>query len=91
VNAAATFQLDGQSVSYDGPVQFSQLLAKSPSVHRCYSKNWLEYVMGRKPAAEENGVLDSVAAASLQADSLGGLLSNITALETFRARPEEIK
>lgn len=91
VNAAATFQLDGQNVSYDGPVQFSQLLAKSPSVHRCYSKNWLEYVMGRKPAAEENGVLDAVAAASLQADSLGGLLSNITALETFRARPEEIK
>jgi hypothetical protein len=91
VNSAATFNLDGQDVSYDGPVQLSQLLAKSPAVHRCYSKNWLEYVMGRKPASEENGVLDTVAAASLQADSLGSLISNITALETFRARPEEIK
>jgi hypothetical protein len=91
VNSAATFNLDGQDVSYDGPVQLSQLLAKSPAVHRCYSKNWLEYVMGRKPATEENGVLDNVAAASLQADSLGSLISNITALETFRARPEEIK
>jgi hypothetical protein len=91
VNAAASFQIDGQTVSYDGPVELSQMLAKSPSVHRCYSKNWLEYVMGRKPAAEEDGVLDKVAAASLQADEMGSLISNITALETFRARPQEIK
>jgi hypothetical protein len=91
VNAAASFQIDGETVSYNGPVELSQMLAKSPAVHRCYSKNWLEYVMGRKPAAEEDGVLDKVAAASLQADEVGGLLSNITALETFRARPEEIK
>jgi hypothetical protein len=91
VNSSATFQLDGKEVSYNGPVELSQLLAKSPAVHRCYSKNWLEYVMGRKPAAEEAAVLDKVAAASLQADSLGGLLANITALETFRARPEESK
>ncbi len=46
--------------------------------------------MGRKPAEEENGVLDNVAAASLTADSVASLLSNITALETFRARPEEV-
>jgi hypothetical protein len=91
VDSTASFALDGQTVSYTGAVQLSQLLAKSPSVHRCYSKNWLEYVMGRKPAIEENGVLDAVATASLAQDSMGGLLSKITALETFRARPEETK
>jgi hypothetical protein len=90
VNAADTFNLDGADVSFNGPVELSQALAKSPSVHRCYSKNWLEYVMGRKPAIEENGVLDNVAVASQTADSISGLLSNITALETFRARPEEV-
>jgi hypothetical protein len=90
VNTAATFMLDGVAVSYSGAVELSGLLAKSPSVHRCYSKNWLEYVMGRKPAQEENGVLDNVTAASLTADSVGSLVSNITALETFRARPEEV-
>lgn len=89
VDTTATFVLDGQSVSYDGAVQLSQLLAASPSVHRCYSNNWLEYVMGRKPAAEESGVLDNLAAASLQADSMSSLLSSLTALETFRARPQE--
>jgi hypothetical protein len=91
VNAAASFSIDGATVNYSGPVELSQMLAKSPSVHRCYSKNWLEYVMGRKPTLEEDGVLDKVAAASVQTDDMGGLLSNITALETFRARPEEIK
>jgi hypothetical protein len=89
INTAATFELDGVKVSYDGAVQLSQLLAKSPSVHRCYSEHWLEYAMGRRPADEEEGVLDNLATASLQSDSIGNLLSSITALETFRARPEE--
>jgi hypothetical protein len=91
VNAASTYTLDGKSVNLNGPVELSRALAQSPSVHRCYSKNWLEYVIGRKPAAEEDGVLDRVAQTSLQADNIGSLLSNITALETFRARPEETK
>jgi len=91
VNAASTFMLDGAAVSFNGPVELSQALAKSPSVHRCYSQHWLEYVMGRKPAVEENGVLDTVAASSLTADTIANLLSSITALETFRARPEEVQ
>lgn len=91
VNTAASFVLDGQSVNFDGPVELSRALAQSPSVHRCYSKNWLEYVMGRKPAEEESGVLDNVATASVKADSMSGLLSNITTLDTFRARPEEVQ
>jgi hypothetical protein len=33
--------------------------------------------------------LNNLTTASLQADSVSALLSNITALETFRARPEE--
>lgn len=89
VDTSATFVLDGQSVTYNGAVQLSQLLAKSPSVHHCYAEHWLEYVMGRRPAVEEVGVLNNLTTASLQADSVSALLSNITALETFRARPEE--
>ncbi|MDF3069029.1 MAG: hypothetical protein K0R38_4630, partial [Polyangiaceae bacterium] len=53
--------------------------------------NWMEYVLGRKTAAEEAGVLDKVARASVQTDSMSSLLSSITALDTFRARPEESK
>jgi len=89
VNTAANYMLDGQAVSYDGAVQLSQLLAKSTTVHRCYAEHWLEYTLGRRPSEEEQGVLDSLAAASLQSDSIANLLSSITALETFRARPEE--
>ncbi len=91
VDTSATYTLDGEKLSFDGPVELSNLLAQSPSVHRCYSQNFLEYVLGRKPAAEESEVLDKIAAASVQTDSVAGLLAGITSLETFRARPEEIK
>lgn len=90
VNAAATFMLDGKAVSYTGAIELSQLLANSPSVHRCYSEHWLEYVLGRKPSAEEAGVLDKLSVASQADNSMSGLLSSITALETFRARPEDM-
>jgi hypothetical protein len=89
INAAASYDLDGAKVTYDGAVQLSALLAKSPSVHRCYSEHWLEYAMGRRPTDEEQGVIDNLSAASLQSDSIASLLSSITTLETFRARPEE--
>jgi Protein of unknown function (DUF1592)/Protein of unknown function (DUF1588)/Protein of unknown function (DUF1595)/Protein of unknown function (DUF1585)/Protein of unknown function (DUF1587) len=91
VNAAASHRLDGEVVSFDGAVELSQLLAQSPSVHRCYAKHWLEYVLGRRPSSEEDGALDELAAASLRTDSVTDLLKHLTALETFRARPQEAK
>lgn len=91
VDTTASFTLDGKAVSYKGAVELSQLLSNSPSVHRCYSEHWLEYVMGRKATTEEAGVLDKLSTASQADSTISGLLSSITALETFRARPEEMK
>jgi hypothetical protein len=87
VNAASSFELDGQVVNFNGPVELSQALAASPTVHRCYSRHWVEYMMGRKPAAEEAGVIDDLALVSTESGTLRGLLTAVTALETFRARP----
>ena len=91
VDATAMYMLDGQTVSYDGGVQLSQLLAKSMTVHRCYSSSWVEYALGRAPVVEEAGSIQNVAAVSARSTStLRDLLVSITALETFRARAEEM-
>lgn len=87
VDATDTYTIDGAMVSYNSGVELSQLLSQSTSVHRCYARNWLEYVMGRPPTLEENGTLDTLAQVSATQASLKELLANITALETFRARP----
>jgi hypothetical protein len=89
VDAADTFTIDGAMVSYNGGVELSQLLAQSTAVHRCYARNWLEYVMGRPPTIEEDGTLDALAQVSAGQTSLKELLANITVLETFRARPRD--
>jgi hypothetical protein len=88
VNAAAQYTVDGKTVSYDGAIEFSQMLADSPTVHACYSRNWLEYVLGRPARAEEVGVVDKISLIS-NSGTLSDLLAAITALDTFRARPEE--
>jgi len=90
VNASAEYTLDGTKVSYSNAVELSQLLATSPTVHRCYSDRWLEYALGRPPVDAESGSVAKLAQVSAQSTAkLQDLLSMVTALETFRARTEE--
>lgn len=90
VDATSSYTLDGATVSYDGGVELSQLLAQSMTVHRCYSSSWLEYVLGRPPVREEAGSIENIAQVSARsAAGVRDLLTSITALETFRARAEE--
>jgi hypothetical protein len=89
IDAKATYLLDGQPVTYDGALELSALLAKSPTVHQCYASNWLEYALGRAPVAGEANAVKTVADASALGASATELLAKITALDAFRARPPE--
>jgi hypothetical protein len=90
VDATSMYPLDGTNVSYSNAVELAQLLAKSKTVHRCYSDRWLEYALGRPPAEMESGSVEKLAQVSAHSDAtLQDLLSTVTALETFRARTEE--
>ena len=90
VNASAMYPLDGTPVSYTNGVELAQLLAKSPTVHRCYSDRWLEYALGRPPGETESGSLEILAQVSARSSAkLPDLLSTVTALETFRARTDQ--
>lgn len=91
VNAADTYVIDGEEVSYQDAIELSGLLAQSTELHACYSKKWLEFLMGREPSQVEGGVVDSMAQASLDTSSLRGFIASVTALDTFRARPPEVE
>lgn len=90
VDAADTFQIDGKEVAYSNAVELSSVLAESTDLHACYTKKWLEYALGRPPAQEEKETLAALAESSKSSPSLRGLLSSLTALDTFRARPPEM-
>jgi hypothetical protein len=47
VDASATYKIDGQSKSYDGVVEFMQLLVESAQAHDCYARHWAEFLFGR--------------------------------------------
>jgi Protein of unknown function (DUF1588)/Protein of unknown function (DUF1592)/Protein of unknown function (DUF1585) len=90
VDATDTFLIDGEEVAYANAVELSSILAQSTMLHACYTKKWLEYVLGRPPASEEKETLASLAESSKSSASLRSLLSTLTALDTFRARPPEM-
>lgn len=86
IDAKASFTLDDKTVTYDGAVEFAQLVAQSRQFYDCYAKNWLEYALGRTPAAVEAGSIYKVATASKDGTPTRELLVNVTGLLPFRAR-----
>lgn len=90
VDASDTYSIDGTDVAYANAVELSSILADSQVLHACYAKKWLEYVLGRPPADEEKETLIEVAETSKNSPSLRALLSSLTTLDTFRARPPEM-
>ncbi len=49
VNAAADylFQVNSETVRWDGPQEMSRAIAESVDAHECYAQNWLEFGFGR--------------------------------------------
>jgi hypothetical protein len=65
VDTAATMVLDGRLVSFDGPAQLVDEIARSQEAHRCYSRRWLEFAYGRPLAESDLSTLDAIAQNSL--------------------------
>jgi hypothetical protein len=86
IDAAASFMLDGNKVTYDGAIEFSKLLAESRQFYDCYAKNWMEYALGRTPASVEAGSVYRLATTSKGGAPVRELLVNVTGLLPFRAR-----
>ena len=87
IDAKATFTIDGKTVTYDGAVELTRLIAESQQFYDCYARNWLEYVLGRPAHVVDEG--ESVRRLSTRAkdgNPARSLIVQATALNPFRAR-----
>src|SRR5690606_20051030 len=53
VDTAAEMVLDGQLVSFSGPVELIDQLARSEEAHGCYASRWIEFAHGRPLALDD--------------------------------------
>ncbi|HMI83813.1 MAG TPA: DUF1592 domain-containing protein [Polyangiaceae bacterium] len=86
IDATATFNIDGKTVTYDGAIELAKLISQSRQFYDCYAKNWMEYVLGRAPVDLEAASVDRLATTSKTGMPMRELLVNLTGLVPFRAR-----
>jgi hypothetical protein len=65
VDTSASMVLDGRLVSFDGPTELVDELARSQEAHLCYSRRWLEFAYGRPLAESDRPTLAAISANSL--------------------------
>jgi hypothetical protein len=89
INAKSTYEIDGQMVSFDGPVELMQIIAKSQQGNACYAKHWVEYLYGRDVdmtnMADANLVANAGAISRVKL-SAKNLISNLVTTEAFVTR-----
>ena len=77
VDTSAQMVLDGQLVSFSGPLELIELLARSEEAQRCYTRRLMEYTFGRPLAEQDVPLLDTLGAQSLpMADLVEALLTS---------------
>lgn len=87
VDPATTILLDGARVEVENAFELIDALARSPAVHACYAKHWVEYVSGRPAVAGDDPLIARLGTVSLDEQmSLKELLVELAASEAFRSR-----
>lgn len=89
VDAKASMKIDGEVKSFDGAPGLMNVLASSAQVHRCYSRNWMEYALGRQPGEVERGWVEQLAESSRSGAAATEILVKLAVSDVFRARPVE--
>lgn len=70
---------------YEGAVELSHQLAQSELVHRCFSKQWFRYAMGRRESRPEECTMTEIEEEFLETDGdVRELLLSIATSESFR-------
>lgn len=90
IDSAATYYFaDGRAISYTNAVELSKQLATAPEVHACYSRQLLEFMLGRDLQLLDSSVVNELAAQSLDRVSIKDLVLSVVASNTFRSRSIE--
>ncbi len=89
INAKSAYSIDGQMVSFDGPVQLSKLIANSQQGNACYAQHWVEYLYGRTVDLGNTADKDLVTNAGLVSKanpSAKNLIANLVTTQSFVTR-----
>jgi hypothetical protein len=84
IDAAANFPFDEGPVAFADAVDFSQVLARSPQVHACFSGFLVEYLLGREAAPTDDILVASLAKLSLSGASARDLLVSVLESDVVR-------
>ena len=90
VNATATLNIGGGEQTYDGAVEFSNILAEAEEVHDCYTGQWVEYALGRDLQPADEQLVAAVANSSYaERTPILQLVSQIANSLNFKVRAPE--
>jgi hypothetical protein len=90
VDTGAAPFIDGAPTPVDDALQLADALAASPGVHECYARHWLEFGYGRPSAAEDDGLVARLGAASAGGSlSIKQLIVALVETEAFLTRSHE--
>jgi predicted NAD-dependent protein-ADP-ribosyltransferase YbiA (DUF1768 family) len=86
VDSSSSILLDGQVQSFPDAVALGPMLAASPQVQACLSKQLMRFALNRWDATEDTASIDAATAAFQRGLSLRDLLTGVAVSRTFRYR-----
>jgi hypothetical protein len=86
VDTTGTFDVGGETISFDGGVDLSRQLARHPAVRDCYAQRWVDAAMGTTMDPTDPDV-STILASFQEDDHVKRLLETIATSELFRYRP----
>lgn len=87
INAESSFPFEDGEQSFSNAVELSEILAESPQAHACFSRYWVEYVMGRDiEKAEDKALIELVSEASQAGAPVREVLTTLLTSDAFRYR-----
>lgn len=88
VDATGEYDFEGAVREYDGAVEFGRAAAEAHMTHRCYAKQWTEFLFGRGSAPEDQALTRRVGLVSLEQHlPLRAVMEALVTSEPFKTRP----
>lgn len=89
IDASGVVEVDGETLEFDGAIDFAAVLAAHPSARRCYLRQWFRYAYGRVETQADACTLDALAA-ELEPDDfqVRELMIALTLAPAFRQRAD---
>jgi hypothetical protein len=87
INSTGSYPFVDGAKSYTGAVDFARAIADGQQAHDCYTQNWVTYLNGRDPAAQEMPVVSWYALKSRAGQmSMKDLIVSTVTAENFLNR-----